>query len=65
MEHYKISKQINHSTVSKLVTQKWIEVNDLSSGQYSGNKNITFKTLVLMSDFFRYSDAYIGTITAQ
>ena len=25
----------------------WVEVNDLSSGQYSVNKNIRFKTLIL------------------
>ena len=39
MEHYKISKLLNDSTVSKFVTKKWIEVNDLSSGQYYVNKN--------------------------
>ena len=47
MEHYKISKLLNNSTMSKFVTKKWIEVNDLSSGQYSVNKNITFKTSML------------------
>ena len=36
MKHYKISKQLNDSTVSK----KWVEVIDLSSGQYFVNKNI-------------------------
>ena len=30
---------LNDSTVSKLVTKKWIEVNDLSSGQYSVKKD--------------------------
>ena len=34
MEQYKVSKQLNDLTVSKLVTKKWIEVNDLSSGIY-------------------------------
>ena len=29
MEHYKISKLLNNSTVSKFVTKKWVEVNDL------------------------------------
>ena len=43
MEHYKISKLLNDSTVSKFV-KKWIEINDLSSGQYSVNKYIRFKT---------------------
>ena len=34
MERHKISKSLNYSTVSKFVTRKWIEVNDLSGGQY-------------------------------
>ena len=29
MEHYKICKLLNDSTVSKFVTRKWVEVNDL------------------------------------
>ena len=28
MEHYKISKLLNDSKVSKFVTKKWVEVND-------------------------------------
>ena len=40
------------------MTKKWIKVNDLSSGQYSDNKN-RFKNLVLRSDLCDYSDAYI------
>ena len=44
IEHYKISRPLNDSTVSKFVTKKWVEVNDLSSGQFSANKNIRFKT---------------------
>ena len=35
-----------------------IEVNDLSTGQYSVKKNIKFKTLMLRSDLYDYSDAY-------
>ena len=50
MEHYKISKLLNNSTVSKFVTREWIEVNDLSSDQYSVNKIIRFKTSMLRSD---------------
>ena len=38
MERYIISELLKFSTVSKFVTKKWIEVNDLSSGQYSANK---------------------------
>ena len=35
-----MSNLLNDSTISKFVTKKWIEVNDLSSGQYSVNKNV-------------------------
>ena len=50
MEHHKISKLLNDPTVSKFVTKKWIKVNDLSSRQYSVNKNVRFKTSMLRSD---------------
>ena len=59
MEHDKISKSLKDSTVLKYFTRKWVEVNDLSSGQYSVNKNIRFKTLMLRSDLCDYRDAYI------
>ena len=36
-------KLLNDSTASKLVTKKWIKVNELSGCQYSVNKNIIFK----------------------
>ena len=42
-EQYKICKLLNVSTVSNFVTKKSIEINDLSSGQYSFNKNISLK----------------------
>ena len=44
MEDYQVFKLLNNSTVSKFVTRKLIEVNYLSSGQYSVNKNIRFET---------------------
>ena len=47
MEHYKIPKLLNDSFVSKFLRKKWIEVNDLSSSQYSVNKNTRFKTSML------------------
>ena len=68
MRHHKISKLLNNSTVSKIVTKIWIEVNDLSGSQYSVNKNIRFKTNTLRSDLCDYSDAYIvvkGAITVK
>ena len=50
------------------MTRKWIEVNYLSNGQYFVNKNIGFKTPVLRSNLYDYSDAYIvvkGRITNE
>ena len=69
IEHYKISKLLNDSTVSKSLWQKkWVEENDLSSGQYSVNKSIRLKTSVQRPDLCDYSDAYIvgkGKITVE
>ena len=51
--------------LSKILTRKLIKANDVLGGQYSFNKNITFKTSMLRSDLCDYSDAYIvvnGTI---
>ena len=59
MEHHNISKLLNDSTVSKSVTRKWIEVNDLTSSQYSANKNIRFKNSILGSDLYDQNDAFI------
>ena len=61
MEHYKISKLLNDSTVIKFLTKKkWMKINDLSSGQYSASKNIRFKTSMLRPDLCDYSDVYIA-----
>ena len=69
MEHCKISKPLNDSTVLKFATKKkWIKVNDLLGGQYSTSKNIRFKTPMLRSDLCDYRDAYIavrGTINLK
>ena len=64
MEHCEI-KQLNYV---KICDKKWIKVNDLSSGQYSANKNIRFKTSMLRSNLCDYSETYIvvkGTITVE
>ena len=59
MEDHKISKLLNGSTVSKIVTRKWVKLNYISSSQYSIKKNVRFKNPMLRSDFCDYSDAYI------
>ena len=53
----------------RFVTKKWIEVYDQSGNaenRYNSNKQIRFKTSMLISDLCDYSDAYIvvkGNIT--
>ena len=38
---------LKNSFVPNCVTRKWVEVNDLSKGQYSVKKSIRFKTPML------------------
>ena len=48
------------------ITKKWVEVYDLSEGNYNVNKEIRIKESMLRSDLCDCSDAYIvvkGTIT--
>ena len=59
MEDHEISKLLRDSTISKFVTRKWIELNDLTSCKYSVKKNIRFETTVISSDLYNYSDAHI------
>ena len=52
--------------LSAFVTKRWIEVYDQSEGNYNVNKEFRIKRLMLRSDLYDYSDAYIvvkGTIT--
>ena len=65
---FEICNLLNDPIVCKICDKKWIEVNDLSSGQYPANKIIKFKTSMLTSDLWDYSDVYIvakGTITVE
>ena len=55
----KIPKLLRDSTVWNFLTKKCVKVNDLSSGQYSVNKNKSFKTSMLRSNLCDYRDAYI------
>ena len=58
IEHCKVSKLLNNSTVSKFVTKIWNKINNSSSSKYSVNKHIRFKTSLLKSDLRDYSNAY-------
>ena len=51
---------------SKFITKNWFEINDDSGGTYNTNSQIKFKTSMLKSRFYEYSDAYVlvtGNIT--
>ena len=49
----------NDKNISKFTTKKWIEVYDQSERNYSPNKEIRIKTLMLRSNLCDYSNAYI------
>ena len=69
MEYQKIANLIDDNTLnqpSKFRTRNWIEINDESRGVYNVNSQIKFKTSMLKSSLYDYSDAYIlvkGTIS--
>ena len=61
MEYQEIVNLLNDgsSKPSKLKTINWVEINDEARGKYSPNKQIKFKTSMLISSLCDYSDAYI------
>ena len=71
MEYQKITKLLGTTLyeASRFITKKWIEVHDQSGSaedRYKPSKQIRFKTSMLRSDLYNFSDAYIvakGTIT--
>ena len=70
MEYQKIATFLNNESnqSSKFRTRNWVEINDEARGTYSPNKQIKFKTLMLRSSLYDYSDAYIlvkGNITVN
>ena len=69
MEHQKIINLLDNALnqPSEFKTKNWIEINDASRGTYEeGNQIIRFKTSMLMSSLFDYTDVYKlakGTVT--
>ena len=68
MEFNKINNLLGpaHDNVPRFITKKWIEVQSQSGSTYNTSKPIKFKTSMLRSDLWYYSDAYLwvkGTIT--
>ena len=43
----------------KFTTKIWVEINDNSRGTYNTNSQVKFKTSILKSSLYDYSDAYI------
>ena len=68
MEYQKIANLIDDTSnqASKFRTRNWVEINDESRAAYNVNSQIKFKTIMLKSSLWDYSDAYIlvkGKIT--
>ena len=61
MEYQKIINLLDTTTdnVPKFITKKWIEVYDQSGKLYCTNKQIKFKTSILQSGLYDYSDAIL------
>ena len=70
MKYQKIAILLNDASnkPSTYRTKNLVEINDDIRGAYSPNKQIRFKTIILMSSLCDYSDAYIlvkGNITVN
>ena len=70
MEYQKIANLLNDESnqPSTFRTRNWVETNDEARGKYSPNKQIKFKTSMLRSSLYDYSDACIlvkGNITVN
>ena len=68
MEYQKIINLSDNTSnqPTKFRTKKWVEINDDARRTYQTNSQIKFKTSVLQSSSYDYSDSYIhvsGTIT--
>ena len=61
MEYQKIANLLNDESnqPSKFRTRNWVEINNDARGTYCSDKQIKFKTLMLRSSFWDYSDAHI------
>ena len=71
MEYHKNTNLLGTTLdeIPRFITKKWVKVYDQSGSaddRYKPNKQIRFKTIMLRSDLFDYSDVYTvvkGTIT--
>ena len=60
MEYRKIINLLDDTTnhPSKFRTRNWVKINDESKGRYD-NGNLKFKTSMIRSNLYDYSDSYI------
>ena len=70
MEYQKIKNLLGNTSDKgpRFITKKWIEVHDQSGKIYNANKQIRFKTSMVMPGLCDYSDAYMvvkGKITVK
>ena len=61
MEYQKIINFLDNTSnqLSKFRTKNWIEISDQPRRVYNTNSDIRFKTTMLKSSLYDYSDAYI------
>ena len=61
MEYQKVTNLIDDASnqPSKFRTKNWVEINDESRGACNANSQIKFKTTMVKSSLYDYSDAYI------
>ena len=61
MECQKITNLLDNASnqPSKFKTKNWVEINDESRGGYNVNSQIKFKTTMLKSSLYDYSNSYI------
>ena len=59
MEYQKIINLLENTPnqLTKFITKNWVEKNDDSCGTYNTNSQIKFKTSMLRSSLYDYSDA--------
>ena len=70
MEYQKTANLLDDASnkTSEFKTKNWVEINDDSRATYNVASQIKFKTTMLKSSLYNYSDAYIhvrGTITVN
>ena len=70
MEYQKIRNLLDNTPnqLTKFRTKDWVDINDESRGTYNTNSQIKFKTSMIRSSLWDYSDAYIlvkGTTTVS